>query len=188
MEKDKEEILREILIKNHKRVGNCIEWTGKTNQGYGYIYIFKKTISIHRLSYILEKGPIPKGFSVLHICDNKKCFNPKHLYSGTAKENRQDFLCSNDYENFLEKKYQTKKEIALYKNEHLPPQEFLTIEETASIFKVHPNTIRKAIRDGYIIALRIGNGPKSPYRISKKSVELIHHSILKKMNEMSLKK
>jgi excisionase family DNA binding protein len=58
-------------------------------------------------------------------------------------------------------------------------QEFLTIKETACIFSVHQNTIRRAIKKGFLIAIRIGNGPKSPYRISKKSIEAIHHSILK---------
>ena len=56
--------------------------------------------------------------------------------------------------------------------------EFLTIKETATFFSVHVNTIRRAIKMGYIVAIRIGNGPKSPYRISKKSLQAIHSSII----------
>jgi excisionase family DNA binding protein len=57
--------------------------------------------------------------------------------------------------------------------------EFLTIKETAVIFSVHPITIRRALKKGFLTAIRIGNGPRSPYRISRKSIEAIHHSILK---------
>jgi excisionase family DNA binding protein len=56
--------------------------------------------------------------------------------------------------------------------------EFLTIKETAVIFAVHPNTIRRAIKLGFLVAIRIGNGSKSPYRISRKSVEAIHSAVI----------
>lgn len=59
--------------------------------------------------------------------------------------------------------------------------EFLTIKETATFFSVHVNTIRRAIKMGYLVAIRIGNGPKSPYRISKKSLEAIHASVIKQL-------
>ena len=57
--------------------------------------------------------------------------------------------------------------------------EFYTIKETAVIFGVHQNTIRRAIKKGFLIAIRIGLGKKSPYRISKKSLEAIHTSIIR---------
>jgi len=57
--------------------------------------------------------------------------------------------------------------------------EFLTIKETAVIFSVHPITIRRAIKKKFLIAIRIGNGARSPYRISRKSIEAIHESIIK---------
>ncbi len=57
--------------------------------------------------------------------------------------------------------------------------EFYTIKETAVIFGVHQNTIRRALKKGFLVAIRIGNGPKSPYRISKKEIEAIHDSIIK---------
>lgn len=56
--------------------------------------------------------------------------------------------------------------------------EFLTIKEVATIFSVHQNTIRRAIKMGFLIAIRVGNGKKSPYRISKKSIEAIHSTII----------
>lgn len=60
-------------------------------------------------------------------------------------------------------------------------QEFLSIKEVAVIFGVHQVTIRRAIKKGFIIALRVGNGCRSPYRISRKSIEAIHLSIIKDM-------
>jgi excisionase family DNA binding protein len=52
--------------------------------------------------------------------------------------------------------------------------QFYSIKEAAVIFRVHENTIRKAIRKGYLEAIRIGDGPKSPYRISKEEIRKIH--------------
>ncbi len=59
--------------------------------------------------------------------------------------------------------------------------EFLTIKETAVIFSVHAITIRRAINKGFLVAIRVGNGPRSPYRISRKSIEMIHESIIQKL-------
>ena len=57
--------------------------------------------------------------------------------------------------------------------------EFYSIKEVAVIFNVHPNTIRNAIKNGYINAIRIGDKKKSPYRISRKSIDQIHINVLK---------
>lgn len=66
---------------------------------------------------------------------------------------------------------------------HLHSPEFLTIKEAACIFSVHPNTIRRAIKRGFIVAIRIGEGKKSPYRISRKEIDAIHNSVLKELSE-----
>jgi excisionase family DNA binding protein len=63
--------------------------------------------------------------------------------------------------------------------------EFYTIKECATIFGVHHNTIRKAIKNGFIIAIRLGKGDKSPYRISKRQIEEIHSSIIKDLAKKS---
>lgn len=60
--------------------------------------------------------------------------------------------------------------------------EFLTIKETAVIFSVHQTTIRRAIKKGFLVAIRVGNGARSPYRISRKSIEAIHQSIIQKLS------
>ncbi len=63
--------------------------------------------------------------------------------------------------------------------------EFLSIKETAVIFAVHEITIRRAISKGFIEAIKIGEGKRSPYRISKRSIHEIHECILKNMVKKS---
>lgn len=59
--------------------------------------------------------------------------------------------------------------------------EFLSIKEVAVIFGCHHTTIRRAIKKGFIIALRISEGKRSPYRISRKSLDAIHESIIREL-------
>jgi len=49
----------------------------------------------HRASYLIHKGQIPKGFFVLHRCDNPSCSNPDHLFLGNNKINMQDMARKN---------------------------------------------------------------------------------------------
>ena len=44
-------------------------------------------------------------------------------------------------------------------------KEFLSVIEFADKLRVHPNTIRKAIKAGRIQAIRIGRGKRPIYRI-----------------------
>jgi len=52
--------------------------------------------------------------------------------------------------------------------------EFYSIKEVAAIFACHEMTIRRAIKKGHLVAIRLGNNKKSPYRISKLQIEQIH--------------
>lgn len=55
----------------------------------------------------------------------------------------------------------------------LDMQEFLSIKEFASKIGVHPNTIRRAIKNGRLSACDIGTGKKHLYRICKTEIERI---------------
>lgn len=61
--------------------------------GYGILYHKGKTLYAHRVSWELNRGPIPEGLWVLHNCpggDNPACVDPAHLWLGTASDNSKD--------------------------------------------------------------------------------------------------
>lgn len=67
----------------------CWNWQGcRKERGYGHT----GRGYAHRRSYELFKGPIPKGRSVLHRCDNPPCINPDHLRVGTQADNIADMV------------------------------------------------------------------------------------------------
>ena len=71
----------------------CWLWQGnRNNQGYGFAYHDKKSRGAHRVSWMLNRGPIPEGQWVLHKCDNPPCVNPDHLFLGDRRDNMIDCL------------------------------------------------------------------------------------------------
>ncbi|MFH9812493.1 HNH endonuclease signature motif containing protein [Streptomyces olivaceus] len=66
----------------------CWFWRGPSNhQGCG---LWKNRHLAHREAWRREHGPIEGGLFVLHICDQKPCVNPRHLYLGTREQNAID--------------------------------------------------------------------------------------------------
>jgi hypothetical protein len=62
----------------------------KRRDGYAQIGFLGKMYPVHRLAYLLFTGSIPEGLFVCHNCDNRRCFNPKHLWLGTCKDDMED--------------------------------------------------------------------------------------------------
>lgn len=85
------------FLKHVFKTESCWIWTGsKTANGYGRMArggTHRRPCPAHRVSYILNIGPIPDGLHVLHNCpngDTPSCVNPSHLKIGTQQDNMDD--------------------------------------------------------------------------------------------------
>jgi len=60
--------------------GGCWKWLGSLhNDGYAAWNVGGKQVKVHRASYLLNVGPVPKQRFVVHTCGNRDCVNPDHL-------------------------------------------------------------------------------------------------------------
>lgn len=71
----------------------CKEWRGKkTAAGYGVTYRGGGMFYAHRQSYADSAGIAYEDIvgEVRHMCDNRGCYEPTHLETGTHAENMRD--------------------------------------------------------------------------------------------------
>ena len=83
------ERLRNRSIQNEAT--GCLLWQGsRSRDGYGMLYFNGRPTRVHRVAWILSRGPIPAGLLVCHHCDTPCCVNVDHLYLGTDLDNARD--------------------------------------------------------------------------------------------------
>ena len=71
----------------------CVVWPhARHRQGYGNLFVGRRFTLVHRLAWERLLGDIPAGMRVLHRCDNPPCFNVRHLFLGTQRDNIQDMI------------------------------------------------------------------------------------------------
>jgi hypothetical protein len=79
-----------------EKLDDCWLWTGSKSRGYGQVNIDHTVYRVHRVSYELAYGDLPDGCTnVNHLCRNKHCLNPEHLYAGNQADNMRDRLKDN---------------------------------------------------------------------------------------------
>ena len=78
---------------NVLKTADCWLWLrGHDKDGYGTLRNGDRKDRAHRVAYELTFGEIPKGFYIMHECDNPGCVRPDHLTIGTALDNNRDMV------------------------------------------------------------------------------------------------
>lgn len=67
----------------------CIQWiAGIDDNGYGEFNIAPgKIVYAHRFAWEQDRGPIPEGLQIDHLCRNRGCVNVNHMQLVTLDEN-----------------------------------------------------------------------------------------------------
>lgn len=77
---------------------DCWEFTGSWRSRFGYGRIREagrgsRSLVIHRLMYVMIRGPIPGDKIARHVaCNNPICCNPWHIEPGSYEDNELDKL------------------------------------------------------------------------------------------------
>jgi HNH endonuclease len=87
-----EELKDRLLERCEVDANGCWRWLGaSTGNGYGWMGYQGKSEYVHRVAAIIFLDYDPQtGLFVCHNCDTPICFNPNHLFIGTAADNMRD--------------------------------------------------------------------------------------------------
>jgi hypothetical protein len=89
-------IFNRISKRYHIDTNGCHVWEGtQTKDGYAIITFKSKKVRVARVVLENKIGRILKeNHETCHICNNRICINPDHLYEGTHKRNGYDLSLS----------------------------------------------------------------------------------------------
>lgn len=83
---------KEVVLEQE---GECIVCTSHTPNKDGYIRLYQRAAAgkqrykfLHRMVWETNKGSIPSGYEVDHVCRNRRCCNPNHLQLLTHSEHK----------------------------------------------------------------------------------------------------
>ncbi len=77
------EFMRTRFWEKVEKTAGCWYWRGRLdNQGYGRVKIRQRQSAAHRVAWQLERGDVPDGLVLDHLCRN-----PAHLEPVTSAEN-----------------------------------------------------------------------------------------------------
>jgi hypothetical protein len=67
----------------------CIQWIAGIDDGcYGEFKVAPgKTVNAHSYAWELDRGAVPEGLQIEHVCLNRGCVNVNHMQLVTAAEN-----------------------------------------------------------------------------------------------------
>lgn len=83
-----DEIRAALAARTVKNSDGCLIWTRSlTGDGYAQIRVDGRLVLVHRLAYELERGPIPAGLELDHLCRTRHCLNVSHIEPVTHAEN-----------------------------------------------------------------------------------------------------
>jgi len=78
-----------FMEKIERDASGCWLWRGKVHRsGYGVFSVgHARSQFAHRWIYQHERGPVPAGLELDHLCRVRHCVNPAHLEAVTRREN-----------------------------------------------------------------------------------------------------
>ncbi|WP_418060763.1 HNH endonuclease signature motif containing protein [Pimelobacter simplex] len=65
----------------------CLIWVGAQNKGYGKLRRHGRTWGAHRFAWTIQRGSIPDGMVIDHLCRTPLCVNVAHMEVTTIRIN-----------------------------------------------------------------------------------------------------